>query len=593
MKESIKLFCIIIISLLTASYSFSAPLNGTYTIGSGGNYTTINSAYSDAILRGIDGAVIFDLITGIYNEEVMITNIPGSSPVNTVSLRSQTGNPVDAVINGASNVINIYGAANLIFDKLTFESSSSFRVSIYGHSISFTNNNFNNGSIQNYADILEANNISITDNENIANIDFNKRTGLEESNINILRNSIFGLISIKRFSQVRIENNTIGNGINCLYFTGDILKNKITGNVSLATFTTAFLYNNFILGTIYIRFADCTLKHNTIVSGTLIIPTFTMDLTTFKFQNNIFINPEGGRILYSINTRSGSSDHNNYYNNGNNNLISYNGIIYNTINDFYNGTGFDGHSTYSNVSFASPSDLHLSGSSLGDIQLAGIQELLIPDDIDDQIRSVIHPYKGADEVTDFPLPIELASFTSSVNNNNVNLNWTTASETNNSGFDIESRNGRSETQVVWNKIGFINGNGTTTSPNNYEFTDKNLASGKYNYRLKQIDFNGNYEYHNLSDEVVIGVPETYTISQNFPNPFNPDTKIEYSIPNTQYTILRVYNSLGKEVAILVSEIKPAGRYEVTFDGSNLSSGIYFYKIEAGNFSTVKRMILLK
>jgi len=194
---------------------------------------------------------------------------------------------------------------------------------------------------------------------------------------------------------------------------------------------------------------------------------------------------------------------------------------------------------------------------------------------------------------DSVLSVELSSFTSSVNNNNITLNWVTASETNNSGFDIELRDVRSETQDVWNKIGFVNGNGTVSSPNNYEFTDRNLASGKYNYRLKQIDFNGNYEYYNLNDEIVIGVPVKYSLEQNYPNPFNPVTNLEFGISNLEFVSLKVYDAMGKEVATLVNEIKPAGRYEIKFDGSNLSSGVYFYKIEAGSFSAVKRMILLK
>jgi len=251
------------------------------------------------------------------------------------------------------------------------------------------------------------------------------------------------------------------------------------------------------------------------------------------------------------------------------------------------------HSIFKSAAFADvmTGNLHLTGASIGDIDLAGTHIPGITTDIDNQTR--ISPYKGADEIADFPLPVELSSFTSSVNNNSVNLNWTTVSETNNSGFDVERRNARGENQDVWNKIGFVNGNGTVSSPNNYEFTDRNLSSGKYKYRLKQIDFNGNYEYYDLNDEVVIIIPEKFELSQNFPNPYNPNTTISYSIPNTQYSIIRVYNSLGKEVATLVNEIKPAGRYEVTFDGSNLSSGIYFYKIEAGSFSAVRRMILLK
>ena len=196
---------------------------------------------------------------------------------------------------------------------------------------------------------------------------------------------------------------------------------------------------------------------------------------------------------------------------------------------------------------------------------------------------------------DVVLPVELSSFNSSVNNNNVNLKWTTASETNNSGFDVERRDARSETQDVWNKISFINGHGTTASLNNYEFSDRNLSSGKYKYRLKQIDFNGNFEYYNLSNEVVIGVPEKFELSQNYPNPFNPSTVISYSLSENSFVILKVYDVVGNEVATLVSEKQNSGIYNYQFSTVNyqLSSGVYFYKIEAGSFSAVKRMILIK
>jgi hypothetical protein len=111
--------------------------------------------------------------------------------------------------------------------------------------------------------------------------------------------------------------------------------------------------------------------------------------------------------------------------------------------------------------------------------------------------------------------------------------------------------------------------------------------------LKQIDFNGNFEYFNLNNEVNIGVPSYYSLSQNYPNPFNPTTNLEFGISDLGFVSLKVYNASGKEVATLVNEVKPAGYYTVSFNGANLSSGIYFYTIQAGDFVSTKRMILLK
>ncbi len=186
------------------------------------------------------------------------------------------------------------------------------------------------------------------------------------------------------------------------------------------------------------------------------------------------------------------------------------------------------------------------------------------------------------------LPVELSSFVSVISNNNVTLNWSTASETNNSGFDIE-RNSNGQ----WSKIGNVTGNGTTSVSNNYSFTDRNLTSGIYNYRLKQIDFNGNYEYYNLSSEVNIGVPAKFELSQNYPNPFNPSTQINYNLPVDGNVSLKLFDMSGKEISTLVNEVKTAGYYSVSFNAGNLPSGVYFYSIEAGNFSEVKKMMLVK
>ena len=186
------------------------------------------------------------------------------------------------------------------------------------------------------------------------------------------------------------------------------------------------------------------------------------------------------------------------------------------------------------------------------------------------------------------LPVELTSFASATSGNDVALNWTTSKEINNSGFSIERSSGTN-----WNVIGFVAGKGNYSSVSSYEFTDKNLASGIYHYRLKQIDFNGNYEYFELPEAVTIGVPDKFFVDQNYPNPFNPTTTIGYGIPQSGNITLKIFDMTGKEIRTLVNEYKEAGYYVAKFDGSSLSSGTYIYRIESGNFVTAKKMVMLK
>ena len=191
---------------------------------------------------------------------------------------------------------------------------------------------------------------------------------------------------------------------------------------------------------------------------------------------------------------------------------------------------------------------------------------------------------------DKPLPVQLSSFTSSMKGRDVNLTWMTEKEINNAGFDVERK-------VIenneWKKVGFVTGKGSSNSPVNYTFEDKKLNSGKYNYRLKQIDYNGNFEYHNLTSIVDVSLPTKFNLSQNYPNPFNPTTKIDFDLPEDGKTDLRIYDILGKEVATLVNEFKTAGYYTINFDASKLSSGIYFYRLNVNGFSEVKKMSLIK
>ena len=197
------------------------------------------------------------------------------------------------------------------------------------------------------------------------------------------------------------------------------------------------------------------------------------------------------------------------------------------------------------------------------------------------------------EDSGFPLPVELASFTSNVNKNNVQLNWTTATETNNQGFDIERSVVGSE---EWTKVGNVAGNGTTTQQKDYSYTDR-ATTGHYNYRLKQIDFNGSVNFHALAGEVIVGLPTAYAISQNYPNPFNPTTKIDFELPYDSKVSILLYDISGREVGKLVNEQLTAGYHNVQFNGSNLSSGMYFYRINANggsqNFVTTKKMVLIK
>lgn len=193
---------------------------------------------------------------------------------------------------------------------------------------------------------------------------------------------------------------------------------------------------------------------------------------------------------------------------------------------------------------------------------------------------------------DNPLPVELASFTSSISGNNVTLNWVTSSEINNSGFDVERYSNEQ-----WLKIGFVAGNGSTNTQMSYIYKDIGLNSGSYNYRLKQIDFNGNYEYFNLTNEVIIGVPAEFNLSQNYPNPFNPTTNIDFALPKDGNIVISIYDNSGKLVSTLAEGFKAAGTYSLQFNAANLSSGIYFYKLsyksDGNDFVKVMKMTLIK
>lgn len=201
------------------------------------------------------------------------------------------------------------------------------------------------------------------------------------------------------------------------------------------------------------------------------------------------------------------------------------------------------------------------------------------------------------------IPVELNAFTSSVEGNDVKLNWSTSTEKNNKGFEIHRQVHSPQSSVSnYERIGFLEGKGTTTQTSDYTFEDKNLTAGKYSYRLKQIDFDGTFKYYDLNEIIEVNVPGKFELFQNYPNPFNPTTKIRYSIAfvEAQCVVpvqLKIFDILGNKVTTLVDEYKPTGNYEVEFKPASgiqyPAAGVYLYQLKAGNFIETKKMILLR
>ncbi len=192
------------------------------------------------------------------------------------------------------------------------------------------------------------------------------------------------------------------------------------------------------------------------------------------------------------------------------------------------------------------------------------------------------------------LPVELTAFTAAATSSMTILKWSTATEMNNSGFDVERCTMLNTASATgWQKIGFVAGAGTANAPHEYSFTDKNITSGRYTYRLEQIDRDGSFKY-SQSVEVEVGtVPQVFSLSQNYPDPFNPATVISYQLAVNSFVTVKVYDELGREVSRLVNGNQSAGSHSIRWDGANFSSGVYFYELSAGNFHDVKKLILLK
>jgi hypothetical protein len=195
------------------------------------------------------------------------------------------------------------------------------------------------------------------------------------------------------------------------------------------------------------------------------------------------------------------------------------------------------------------------------------------------------------------VPVELTAFEASADRNNVLLSWASATETNNESFRIERAvSDESGTISGYSEAGYVKGAGSKTERTNYSYTDKNLQPGKYFYRLKQVDYSGEYSYSNVV-EVDLTRPYEFSLYQNYPNPFNPFTTIEYSVPEQSEVQISLYSIMGEKIKDIVSGIEEPGYKKIVFDGSGIASGIYFYTITAkgeGNvFRSSRKMVYLK
>lgn len=315
--------------------------------------------------------------------------------------------------------------------------------------------------------------------------------------------------------------------------------------------------------------------------------------------NNIFINESGGYAFHVEQDEGnldyiGTIDYNDYYTTGAN-LAFWGTTVAVDLNSLRVLNGQDANSVSKAVTFVSSTDLHLAGGSIGDTDLIGIPLAEVTDDIDNDIRNDSVPYMGADENTDNPLPVELTSFTATMENNTVALNWNTATETNNYGFDIE----RQDNEEDWHVISFVKGFGTSTTPQSYTFVDNSVRNSSYIYRLKQIDDDATF-CHSRAIEISVNLlPDKYHLEQNFPNPFNPSTTILYSIEQLGFVQLTIYDEMGRLVCTLIHKNQSAGEHSIVWDGKDgignrVSSGAYFYSLKVGENTLIsKRMMMVK
>jgi hypothetical protein len=219
-------------------------------------------------------------------------------------------------------------------------------------------------------------------------------------------------------------------------------------------------------------------------------------------------------------------------------------------------------------------------------------------DICADVVTINGTYSGSGTACSGPLPVELVSMTAIAARSGVTLRWSTATESNNYGFEIERKTIHSAIpnpqSALWSSIAFVRGAGTSSSSNEYTYTDDGVTPGRHAYRIRQIDASGEFAFTEAIEVEVGLAPKEFMLSQNFPNPFNPTTTVEFTLPEDGRVSVKLYDATGREVLTALNEDRTAGYYhQVVIDASQLGSGSYFCRIEFGGQQITRKMLLLK
>lgn len=407
------------------------------------------------------------------------------------------------------------------------------------------NNNSQNTSPKNQISVGTQNNNSPTIRHNIIRGGmFNKTGGISISTL------IGGSSSSSEIAFNEIYNNSFGI--------------TMTGNNPI----TCYVHDNIIYNN--------NINPDVMVAGSGINVYGTAVVTPIISRNKIYGNWWGVTIQVGVsgqpaaNPNLGNIENADTTDNGQN--IIFDNIQGTNVYDLYNNT---------------PDPIYAQNNDWGVYDSVSIEEHIVHF-VDDSTLGLVKfmPFSSK-------IPVELTSFTAEYLYNEVVLKWQTATETNNSGFEIErSQKSGVRSNNDWTRVSFVEGKGTTTNITEYNYIDKIAASGKYFYRLKQIDFDGSIKYSN-EIEVDVTTPKEFSLYQNYPNPFNPTTTIRFALPVESRVKINIYNSLGQLVETLVDKDMKSGYHEINFNASGLASGVYFYKLNSGNFVETRKMLLMK